>query len=122
MKSIIQLSICLLGGIVSSGIVRAETNVTSGRPNIVWIVAENFALDFGCFGAANVSTPNVDGLAKSGVRFTNVYSTSPVCAPSRSAFMTGMYATTTDMHNMRSHREDDYRLPPRRTPVDSSVA
>lgn len=81
------------------------------RPNIVWIVAENFALDFGCYGAANVSTPNVDALAKAGVRFTNVYSTSPVCAPSRSAFMTGMYATTTDMHNMRSHREDDFRLP-----------
>ncbi len=81
------------------------------RPNIVWIVAENFALDFGCYGAAGVRTPNVDGLADRGVRFTNVFSTSPVCAPSRSAFMTGMYATTTDTHNMRSHRDDDYRLP-----------
>ncbi|MEM7478067.1 MAG: sulfatase [Planctomycetota bacterium] len=87
--------------------VRAEDR----QPNILWIVAENFDLDFGCYGAANVSTPNVDRLAEGGIRYTNVYSTSPVCAPSRSAFMTGMYATTTDMHNMRSHREDDYRLP-----------
>ena len=80
-------------------------------PNILWIVGENFDLDFGCYGAANVSTPNIDQLASDGVRYTNAYSTSPVCAPSRSAFMTGMYATTTDMHHMRSHRDDDFRLP-----------
>lgn len=81
------------------------------QPNIVWIVGENFALDFGCYGAQNVATPNIDNLAAGGVRYTNVYATSPVCAPSRSAFMTGMYATTTDMHHMRSHRDDDFRLP-----------
>lgn len=81
------------------------------RPNIVWIVAENFDLDFGCYGAKNVKTPNIDGLAERGIRYTNVFSTSPVCAPSRSAFFTGMYATTTDMHNMRSHRDDNFRLP-----------
>ncbi len=81
------------------------------RPNIVWIVGENFDLDFGCYGAKNVKTPNVDALAANGVRYTNVYSTSPVCAPSRSCFMVGMYATTTDMHHMRSHRDDDYQLP-----------
>ncbi|RMF36934.1 MAG: sulfatase [Planctomycetota bacterium] len=87
------------------------------RPNIVWIVGENFALDFGCYGMADVHTPQIDGLADRGVRFTNVFSTSPVCAPSRSAFMTGMYATTIDTHNMRSHRNDDYRLPPGVRPI-----
>jgi len=81
------------------------------RPNILWIVGENFALDLGCYGAKNVRTPNLDALAKGGVRYTNVFATSPVCAPSRSAFMTGMYQTTTDTHHMRSHREDDFRLP-----------
>ena len=81
------------------------------RPNILWIVGENFDLDLGCYGAPNVFTPNLDALAEKGVRFTNVFSTSPVCAPSRSAFMTGMYQTTTDTHNMRSHRNDDFRLP-----------
>lgn len=80
-------------------------------PNILWIVGENFDLDFGCYGAKNVSTPNVDRLAQQGIRYTNVFSTSPVCAPSRSAFMTGMYQTTTDTHHMRSHRDDDFRLP-----------
>lgn len=81
------------------------------RPNILWIVAENIDLDLGCYGAENVATPNIDQLAKNGIRYTNVFATSPVCAPSRSAFMTGLYQTSTDTHNMRSHREDDYRLP-----------
>ena len=81
------------------------------RPNILWIVGENLKLDLGCYGAKNVHTPNLDRLAADGVRFTRVFSTSPVCAPSRSAFMTGMYQTTTDTHHMRSHRDDDYRLP-----------
>jgi arylsulfatase A-like enzyme len=81
-------------------------------PNILWIVGENFDLDLGCYGAKNVHTPNLDGLAADGVRYTNVFSTSPVCAPSRSAFMTGMYQTSTDTHPMRSHRSDDFRLPP----------
>ncbi len=81
------------------------------RPNILWIVGENFGLDFQCYGAKNVQTPNVDAMADRGVRYVNAFSTSPVCAPSRSAFMTGMYQTTTDTHHMRSHRDDGFRLP-----------
>ncbi len=81
------------------------------QPNILWIVGENLALDLGCYGAKNVKTPNLDRLAEQGVMFTRVFATSPVCAPSRSAFMTGMYQTSTDTHHMRSHRDDDFRLP-----------
>ena len=81
------------------------------KPNILWIVGENFSLDLACYGQKNVSTPNLDRLAREGTRYTKVYSTSPVCAPSRSALMTGWYATTTDMHHMRSHRTDGFRLP-----------
>lgn len=81
------------------------------RPNILWIVGENMKLDLGCYGAENVKTPHLDGLAAKGIRYTKVFSTSPVCAPSRSAFFVGMYQTSSDTHNMRSHREDDYRLP-----------
>jgi len=81
------------------------------RPNILWIVGENLKLDLGCYGAENVHTPNLDTLAANGVRYTHAFSTAPVCAPSRSAFFTGMYQTTSDTHNMRSHRSDDYRLP-----------
>jgi len=87
------------------------TEPASQRPNILCIVGENLKLDLGCYGAKNVKTPNLDGLSAKGVRYTHVFSTSPVCAPSRSAFFVGMYQTSSDTHNMRSHREDDYRLP-----------
>ena len=79
--------------------------------NILWIVGENFALDLACYGQKNVKTPHLDALASRGVKYMNVFATSPVCAPSRSAFMVGMYQTSTDTHHMRSHRDDDYRLP-----------
>lgn len=81
------------------------------RPNILWLIGENLCHDLGCYGARQVETPNLDRLAAEGVRYTRVFSTNPACAPSRSAFFTGMYQTTTDTHPMRSHRDDDFRLP-----------
>ncbi|MEK6235753.1 MAG: sulfatase [Planctomycetales bacterium] len=81
------------------------------RPNILWIVGENFSNDLACQGQKNVKTPHLDALAKSGVRYDHAFATSPVCAPSRSCFMLGMYQTTTDVHHMRSHRSDDFKLP-----------
>ncbi|MEQ1826829.1 MAG: sulfatase [Pirellula sp.] len=81
------------------------------RPNILWLVGENLSHDLGCYGAKNVKTPYLDDLAALGVRFTRVFATNPACAPSRSAFFTGMYQTTTDTQAMRSHRNDDFRLP-----------
>ena len=81
------------------------------KPNILWLIGENLSHDLGCYGASNVRTPNLDRLAKEGVRYTCAFATNPACAPSRSAFFTGMYQTTTDTHHMRSHRNDDFRLP-----------
>src|SRR4051794_21955646 len=81
------------------------------RPNILWLIAENIGLDVGCFGEQLVRTPHLDRLAADGMRFTHVFATSPSCAPSRSAFFTGIYQTATDTHAMRSHRSDDFRLP-----------
>ncbi len=91
---------------------RRSLDSARGRPNILWLVGENMDHDLGCYGQKLVSTPNLDRLAAEGVRYTRVFATSPSCAPSRSAFMLGMYQTTTDTHNMRSHRSDDFRLPP----------
>ena len=82
------------------------------QPNILWLVGENIDLDLGCYGQKRVSTPNLDRLAAEGVRYTRVFATAPVCAASRSAFMTGQYQTSTGTHPMRSHRDDAFRLPP----------
>lgn len=97
--------------LVFLGVAHGQERPPSKRPNILWIVAENTKLDFGCYGAKNVQTPNVDALAAGGVRYARVFATAPACATSRSAFMTGMYQTTTDTHHMRSHRTDNFRLP-----------
>ncbi len=81
------------------------------RPNILWLVAEDFGPQLGCYGTREVWTPNLDALAAQGVRYTRFYTTAPVCSPSRSAFMTGMYQTTIGAHNHRSHRDDGFGLP-----------
>ena len=81
------------------------------RPNVLWLVAEDFGPHLGCYGAGQVRTPNLDRLAAEGVRYTRAYTTAPVCSASRSAFMTGMYQTTLGAHNHRSHRDDGFRLP-----------
>lgn len=95
----------------------AAQEVKPRRPNILWLAGENIKLDLGCYGEKLVRTPNLDRLAKEGVRFTRVFSTNPACAPSRSAFFAGMYQTTTDTHHMRSHRSDNFRLPAGVRPV-----
>ncbi len=81
------------------------------RPNVLWLIAEDFGNQLGCCGTREVWTPNLDRLAAEGVRYCRFYTTAPVCSPSRSAFMTGMYQTTIGAHNHRSHRDDGYRLP-----------
>lgn len=81
------------------------------RPNVLWLVAEDLGPELGCYGAKQVSTPNLDRLASQGVRYTRAYTTAPVCSASRSAFMTGMYQTTIGAHNHRSHRDDGYHAP-----------
>jgi N-sulfoglucosamine sulfohydrolase len=81
------------------------------RPNILWLVAEDFGVELGCYGAHPEVTPHLDALAAEGMRYTRFYTTAPVCSPSRSAFMTGMYQTTIGAHNHRSHRDDGYQLP-----------
>jgi len=96
----------------------ATVSHAAKRPNILWLVGENLhPSDLGCYGAKDVHTPHLDALAAQGVRYTRVFATNPTCAPSRSAFFTGMYQTTTDTHHMRSHRDDDFRLPPGVRPI-----
>ena len=81
------------------------------RPNILWLIADNIGPDLGCYGDSLVQTPRLDSLAAEGVRYTAAFSTVPICAPSRSAFVTGMHATSIDAQNMRQHRHDHFHLP-----------
>jgi len=71
------------------------------RLNILWISCEDSCPDLGCYGDKYAYTPNIDRLAREGTRYTHAFSVSGVCAPSRSAIITGMYPTTISTHHMR---------------------
>ncbi len=60
------------------------------RPNILWIYLEDVSGWFGCYGDKVIKTPHIDRLAKRGMRFTDFYAGSTVCAPSRCVLMTGL--------------------------------
>lgn len=91
------------------GILRGQRG--DGKPNIIWILGEDFSPDLGCYGSRVVHTPVLDKLASEGVRFDRAFTTAPVCSASRSAFCTGLFQTTIGAHNHRSHRDDGFALP-----------
>lgn len=93
------------------GLAAAACSRRDARPNVLWILAEDFSPDLGCYGNDLVRTPNLDRLASEGVLYTNCICTAPVCSAARSALMTGMFQTSIGAHNHRSHRERPYDLP-----------
>ena len=96
---IIAIFLCALCAIT---LATNKTSAQSNRPNILWISTEDMSPDVGVYGDTYSITPNIDRLATQGMRYTNAFSTAPVCAPSRSAIITGMYPTTIGSMHMRS--------------------
>jgi N-sulfoglucosamine sulfohydrolase len=86
---------CVLGSISLAA-------ATPAKPNILWLIGEDFGQHLGCYGTKEVTTPNLDRLASGGVRFTHFYN-GMVCSVSRSAFNTGMHATTIGAHQHRTN-------------------
>ena len=84
-------------GIAPAQVIRRRAGAESDRPpNVVLIVADDLGYgDLGSYGAQTIRTPNIDGLAAAGVRFTDFYSSAPVCSPSRAGLLTGRYPVRT---------------------------
>jgi arylsulfatase A-like enzyme len=62
------------------------------KPNLIWIMADDLGYgDLGCYGQQVIATPNLDQMAREGLRFTHFYAGATVCAPSRSVLMTGLH-------------------------------
>lgn len=79
---------CILAAFALGAPVRAQRN----SPNVVFILADDLGWkDLGCTGSSFYETPNLDRLAKQGVRYTQAYSACTVCSPTRAAIMTGRY-------------------------------
>jgi arylsulfatase A-like enzyme len=65
---------------------------TAEKPNLIWILADDLGYgELGCYGQKTIATPNLDRMAKEGMRFTHYYAGATVCAPSRSVLMTGQH-------------------------------
>ena len=70
----------------------AKTNKSDTKPNIIYIYADDSGYgDIGCYGQELIQTPTIDRMARQGMRFTQHYSGSPVCAPARCNLMTGKH-------------------------------
>lgn len=72
------------------------------KPNIVVFIADDASVDFGCYANDAIQTPNIDRLAKEGMRFTQAFLTAPQCSPSRTSILSGQFAHTIgteDLHN-----------------------
>ena len=75
------------------GTVPAMVSAQGEKPNIIYIMCDDMGYgDLGCYGQQLISTPNIDQMAREGMRFTQAYAGSPVSAPSRACFMTGQHS------------------------------
>jgi choline-sulfatase len=76
----------------SAAVAAAHAAPASDRPNIVFLMADEHRYDgIGCAGNPSIQTPNIDGLAARGVRFSQTYCQGPLCQPSRASIITGRY-------------------------------
>lgn len=108
MRSVLACALGLLAAVFAGSC--AQVAATDGasqadtlrRPNVVFIVVEDLSARIGAFGDPVARTPNIDRLAREGVRYTNAYTTAGVCAPSRAALITGMNQVSITAQHMRS--------------------
>lgn len=90
----------------------AERNGVTEQPNFLWITVEDISPRLGCYGDRTARTPILDLLAGEGMRFVNAFTTAGVCAPSRSAIITGMYQNSIGTQHMRTtHKADGLPTP-----------
>jgi len=78
--------------VITSCSTREKSIKKTQLPNVIFIYADDLGYgDLSCYGSDSIHTPYIDGLAAKGIRYTDFYSTSPICSPSRAALMTGQY-------------------------------
>ncbi len=101
-----KISVCivLLAGFqfMFSGCTSIQKNENSTRPNILILIAEDISPELGCYGNDYATTPNIDKMAEGGMVYDFALTTAPICAPSRSALASGLYATSLGTQHLRS--------------------
>ncbi|UMB62046.1 arylsulfatase [Lutibacter sp. A80] len=120
MKSLLPFIayVCLLSSIISCSNQKEKNSLdiaqeSSKKPNIIYILADDLGYgDLSVYGQEKLSTPNIDALASEGLLFTQHYAGNTVCAPSRSALLTGMHTGHTPVRgNKEIQPEGQYPIP-----------
>ncbi|SFJ15787.1 Arylsulfatase A [Paenibacillus sp. UNC496MF] len=89
-----------------------DTNDRPRRPNFIVVYCDDLGYgDLGCYGSPDIRTPHLDRLAEAGVRFTNWYSNSPVCSPSRASLLTGRDPARTGVERILGGKRGTAGLP-----------
>ncbi len=97
-----------------------ETGQEKPKPNIVFILADDLGYgELGCYGQEKIKTPNIDGLAKQGIKFTQHYTGAPVCAPARCVLMTGQHLGHAEIRGNRD--SGNGRVFPGQFPITDEV-
>lgn len=94
-----------LAALIFSQVTFVDLVQAQNKPNIIWLMAEDIGPDIECYGMPAVKTPNLNKLAEEGILFTNCFSTSSICSPSRSSMMTGVMQNKINAQNHRSNRD-----------------
>ncbi|MDA7680879.1 sulfatase [Verrucomicrobiales bacterium] len=82
------------------------SSLSLSKPNILFILIDDMGwMDLGCQGNKNLHTPNIDALAKGGIRFTDAYAPAPVCSPTRAAILTGQTPARLQITNHLPHQD-----------------
>ena len=105
--------VLLLSGLLLLPGLAGKLRAQQIRPNIIFILADDLGYgDPGCYGQQKIETPHIDALAARGLRFTQFYAGTAVCAPSRASFMTGMHTGHTAVRGNRGFKpEGQFPLP-----------
>ena len=96
-----------LSNLVPFAIAGGHTGSEVKKPNVVFFLVDDLGwTDVGCYGSKFYETPNIDRLAKEGVRFTNAYSAGHVSSPTRASILTGKYPATLNLTDWLPGRND----------------